>query len=176
MENNATPAMEPFATEMLADLNRRDVEDREKIKAIQQLIRERGVVRSHIRRQYGLGTWDEGPLDTDLDGCPLTTDEIRKIGDRYRILEEMARRSPGGKIRSMAAARWMSAADLFETHPENVSKGLARHMRGNPATWHPTGPGEFQLIDTDETPDQKHDGGRHEEQGGLPEQTQRTLS
>ena len=157
MENNATPAMEPFATEMLADLNRRDVEDREKIKAIQQLIRERGVVRSHIRRQYGLGTWDEGPLDTDLDGCPLTMDEIRKIGDRYRILEEMARRSPGGKIRSIAAARWMSAADLFRDSPgERVERVSPAHA-GNPATWHPTEPGEFQLIDTDETPDQKHD-------------------
>ena len=175
MQDNATLAMKPFVTEMLADLDNRDEADREQIKAIQHRIRERGVVRSHIRRQYVPGTLDEGPLDSSLDGCPMTRDEIREIGTRPRILEEMARRSPGRKIRSMAAARWMRAADLFETNPENVSKGLARHMRRNPTKWHPTDPGEFQLIDTDETPDQKHDGRRHEEQGGPVERNQGTL-
>ena len=72
MEDNPTPAMEPFVNEMLADFDNRDEADREKIKAIQQRIRERSVVRSHIRRQYVPGTLDEGPLDTDPDGCPLT--------------------------------------------------------------------------------------------------------
>ena len=176
MEDNPTPAMEPFVNEMLADFDNRDEADREKIKAIQQRIRERSVVRSHIRRQYVPGTLDEGPLDTDPDGCPLTIDEMRKIGDRYRLLEEMASRSPGGRIRSIAAAKWMRAAGIVSTNAENVSKSLARHMRRNPGTWHADGPGQFQLIDTDETPDQIHDGGPKEEQGGPVEQNQGTLS
>ena len=42
MEDNPTPAMEPFVNEMLADFDNRDEADREKIKAIrQQRIRER---------------------------------------------------------------------------------------------------------------------------------------
>ena len=46
MQDNATLAMKPFVTEMLADLDNRDEADREQIKAIQHRIRERGVVRS----------------------------------------------------------------------------------------------------------------------------------
>ena len=176
MENTNGPAMETFATEMLQDLDRRDAEDREEIKSIQGRIRERGVVRNHIIRQYGADTWDEGLPDANLEGCPLTGDEMLRIGNRYQILVEIARRSPRRRIRSMAAANWMSAAGIVRTNPENVSKSLARHMRRNPATWHPTGPGEFQLIDTDETLDQEHDGRPDEESGGPVEQQQGTLS
>ena len=159
MENTPAPAMEAFAAEMLEALNRRDAEDREEIRKIQGRIRERVVVRNHIIDEYGSGTGDQGLPDTELDGCPLTGDEMRRIGNRHRILEEIARRSPGGRIRSMAAARWMRAADIIKTNPENVSKSLAMHMRRNPATWHAVAPGQFQLIDTDETPDQIHEEG-----------------
>jgi hypothetical protein len=172
MENTPAPAMEAFAAEMLEDMNRRDAEDQEEIRKIQGRIRERGVVKNHIMHEYGSGTGDQGLPDTELDGCPLTGDEMRRIGNRQRILEEIASRSPGGRIRSMAAARWMRAADIIKTNPENVSKSLAMHMRRNPATWHAVAPGQFQLIDTDETPDQIHDGGPKEEQGGPVEQNQ----
>ena len=91
---------------------------------------------------------------------------MRAVGDRNRIMEEIARRSPERSIRSITLARWMRAAGIFRTSPENASKSIARHMRMNPDTWRPAGTARFQLIDKDQMPEQDHDGRPDEERAG----------
>ncbi len=162
MGDTNAPATEDSVTEMLEDLNRQDEEDRRQIRKIRTGIRERGITKNHIMREYGPGNQRR---DTSLDGCPLTKVEMRAIGDRHRIIEEIARQSPERSIRSITIAKWMRAAGIFRTNPENASKSITRHMRMNPATWRLVGIARFQLIDTDRMPEQD---GRPDEEQARP--------
>ena len=120
-----------YVQQFLDGLDREDAEDAETIREIRERMRERGEIRVRVNRmnQTGMnqtGVQGEVSPAVDLTGCPLTGEEMRGLGDRHRILEALAQRSPGGRIRSMAAARWMQNAGIFKTGPENASKSLRR--------------------------------------------------
>ena len=162
-----------YVKEFLDGLDREDAEDSETIREIRDRMRERGEIRTRVNRMHQTGVQGEASPAADLTGCPLTGEEMRGLGNRHRILEEIARRSPGGRVRSIAVARWMNTAGLFKTDPENASKSLAAYMRRNPAIWETQEPGWFRLIDWDGGLDR----GEHEVQampsvGGETEENQ----
>ena len=136
-----------YVQRFLDGLDREDAEDEEEIRKIRKRMRERDEIRDRINRLHCIDTQGEGlPNNTDLFGCPLTGEEMRTIRDRHRILEEIARRSPNGRVRPIDAARWMRSAGIFMTDPGNAAKSLARHMRRTAETWEAQEPGWFRLV------------------------------
>ena len=135
-----------YVLQFLDGLDREDAEDEKEIGKIRKRMREREEIRNRISRLHFTDTQGEGLPNTDLFGCPLTQEEMRTIRDRHRILEEIARRSPDGRVRSIDAARWMRSAGIFMTDPENAAKSLARHMRRTAETWEAQEPGWFRLV------------------------------
>ena len=135
-----------YVQQFLDGLDREDSEDEKEIRKIRKRMREREEIRNRISRLHFTDTQGEGLPNTDLFGCPLTQEEMRTIRDRHRILEEIARRSPDGRVRSIDAARWMRSAGIFMTDPENAAKSLARHMRRTAETWEAQEPGWFRLV------------------------------
>ena len=153
-----------YVQQFLDGLDREDAEDAEAIRNLRERVRERGEIRTRVIRMHQTGVQGEISPAVDLTGCPLTREEMRAIGNRHRLLEEIAQRSPGGRIRSIAAARWMNTSGLFKTDPENASKSLAAYMRRNPAIWEPQEPGWFRLVSWNGGPDQSQEfpaGGEH---------------
>ena len=139
-------SMRPYIQPFLDGLDQEDAEDEEEIRKIRKRMREREEIRGRIGWLHYPDTQGEGSENTDMFGCPLTREEMRTIGNRHRILEEIARRSPDGRVRSIDAARWMRSAGVFRTDAENAAKSLARHMRSNPNTWEAEQPGWFRLV------------------------------
>ena len=135
-----------YVKQFLDGLDLEDAEDEEEIRKIRKRMREREEIRDRISRLHYSGTQDEELPDTDLFACPLTGEEMRRIGNRHRLLEEIARRSPDGRVRSIDAARWMRTAGIFATDPENAAKSLARQMRRTAETWEAQEPGWFRLV------------------------------
>jgi hypothetical protein len=135
-----------YVQQFLDGLDWEDAEDQEEIRKIRKRMREREEIRGRISWLHYPDTQDEGSLNTDMSGCPLTREEMRTIRDRHRILEEIARRSPDGRVRSINAARWMRSAGIFMTDPGNAAKSLARHMRRTAETWEAQEPGWFRLV------------------------------
>ena len=131
-----------YVEQFLDGLDREDAADQEELRKIRKRMREREEIRERISQLHQ----GEGLPDTDLFASPLTGEEMRTIGNRHRLLEEIARRSPDGRVRSIDAARWMRSAGIFRTDPENAAKSLARHMRSNPDTWEAQEPGWFRLV------------------------------
>ena len=139
-------SMRPYIQPFLDGLDQEDAEDEEEIRKIRKRMRERDEIRGRIGWLHYPDTQGEGSENTDMFGCPLTREEMRTIRDRHRILEEIARRSPHGRVRSIDAARWMWSAGVFRTDPENAAKSLARHMRRTAETWEAQEPGWFRLV------------------------------
>ena len=135
-----------YVQQFLDGLDGEDAEDQEEIRKIRKRMNEREEIRNLISRLHCTDTQGEGSPNTDMLGCPLTGEEMRMIGDRHRLLEEIARRSPEGTVRSIDAARWMRSAGIFRTGPENAAKSLARHMRRTAETWEAQEPGWFRLV------------------------------
>ena len=135
-----------YVQQFLDGLDWEDAEDQEEIRKIRKRMSDREEIRNLISRLHFTDTQGDGLPNTDLVGCPLTEEEMRTIRDRHRILEEIARRSPEGTVRSIDAARWMRAAGIFRTDPENAAKSLARHMRRTAETWEAQEPGWFRLV------------------------------
>ena len=135
-----------YVQQFLDGLDREDAEDQEEIRKIRKRLKDREEIRDRISRLHCTDTQGDGLPNTDMFGCPLTGEEMRMIGDRHRLLEELARRSPEGTVRSIDAARWMRAAGIFRTDPENAAKSLARHMKRTAETWEAQEPGWFRLV------------------------------
>ena len=132
-----------YIEQFLDGLDREDAEDTEEIRKIHKRMRDREEIRDRISQMHQA----EGlPPHPDLLACPLTRDEMRTIGNRHRLLEEIARRSPDGRVRSINAARWMRSARIFTTDPANAAKSLARHMRSDPDTWEAQERGWYRLV------------------------------
>ena len=132
-----------YIEQFLDGLDREDAEDAEEVRKIHKRMRDREEIRDRISQLHQA----EGlPPHPDLFACPLTRDEMRTIGDRHRLLEEIARRSPDGRVRSINAARWMRSARIFTTDPANAAKSLARHMRSDPDTWEAQERGWYRLV------------------------------
>ena len=135
-------SMPTYVQPFLDGLDQEDAEDEEAIRIIRKRMREREEIRDQISQLHQ----GEASPDTDLFACPLTGDEMRTMGNRHRILKEIARRSPDGRVRAIDAARWMRSAGIFRIDAANAAKSLARHMRSNQDTWEALAPGWFRLV------------------------------
>ena len=82
----------------------------------------------------------------DMTGCPLSVEEMINIGDRHRIIREIAMRNPEERVHVPQAARWLHGSGVVPTIPINMAKALARKMR-NDSDWISEGGGWFRLVD-----------------------------
>ena len=85
-------------------------------------------------------------LTIDMTGCPLSVEEMISLGDRHRIIREMATRNREGRVHVPQVARWLYGAGVVPTIPANLSKALSRKMRQD-CNWTSEGGGWFQLRD-----------------------------
>ena len=92
------------------------------------------------------GTSQQPRLWTDMTGCPLSVEEMIGLGDRHRIIREIAMRNPEGRVHVPQAAKWLYGSGVVQTIPTNMAKALARKMR-NDSDWISEGGGWFRLAD-----------------------------
>ena len=82
----------------------------------------------------------------DMTECPLSVEEMISLGDRHRIIREIAMRHPDGRVHVPQAAKWLHGSGVVPTIPTNMAKALGRKMRNDP-NWIAEAGGWFRLVD-----------------------------
>ena len=148
-----TDSLPSFVREMLKDFERKDARDQAELTTLQEQIRRRQIARTQVTQLY-TNNPQEAAFPTnanptvDFGECPLTQAQMRQIGHRRRIIEAIAKTSPGMRVRPAVAAKWMRDAGIFTTEVQNAAKSLARNMRRHPSIWEPQERGWFRFVGT----------------------------
>ena len=157
MSTTDTGSLPSFVRQMLADLDSQEEQDRqelskieEKIHTIQERIRTRTETKDNVLQLYSPNT-QQRPVRTakptvDPRQCPLTHEQMRRIGNRREVLIAISKASPGLRVRPTVAIHWMHAAGIIKTDPDNAGKSLARYMRKHPEIWEPQERGWYRLV------------------------------
>ena len=146
------PKMAAFAEEMVADLERQIEQSEEIIKLQHGRIERLRQARAHVIDLYsGTAplTQQVGRINrrgASLEGCPISWDEMKKLGDRHLIVGTIAGRDPQSRVHVPSAARWLHHAGIVATVPSSLTKTLVRAMRRQPTIWIDEGRGWFRLI------------------------------